>query len=116
MLGLHTDQHRDRRTKNRGYKGLHSISHKYLTGGIDRLKKRAAAGVKRPTGPAGGGDVKRLTHIKRTQSRVVGFPHANITHNLQLWRWAIGRGCMCSVSAWQEGDAKLNGALFQFIK
>lgn len=45
-----------------------------------------------------------------------GLPHANLIHDLNLWKWAIGGGCMCFASAWHEEGDKLNGALFPVHK
>lgn len=40
----------------------------------------------------------------------------NLSNNLNMWKWAIGRGCMCSALAWHKEEAEMNGSLFPVHK
>lgn len=60
MRGTQTDRPRG------GY--TDSVIYRDVTGGFDRLKKQAPAGVKRLTGPAGG--MQHPTHIKEAKQDV----------------------------------------------
>lgn len=45
-----------------------------------------------------------------------GHPHANLIHSLNLWKLAIGIGCMGFASAWQKGRGQAEWSTFPVHK